>query len=359
MPRRGSSGPAHDGAPELSAFDARLASEMQDDFPISLRPFHELAERVGTTEGQVIVAARRMRDERFLRHVSPVFEAEALGYRSALVAMRVSEPALARAVAVVNAHPGVSHNYRREHAYNLWFTIAVPSGSHIEAHVRALRELAGAEDALVLPSLRRFKIGVSLDLSGERAIDERAAGGSGPARRQPARSDEPPSEADVAIIRAVQGDLPLVARPFELPAGAVGMTEGVLVAALLDLRRRGLLRRYAAIFRHREAGYSANGMAVWDVTDDRVEDVGAAMAGYTAISHCYERPRHPPAWPYNVFTMIHARSRDECDAFVAQLATQLDLPRHEVLYSAEEYKKVRPVYFSEAAGQWERTNLPA
>ena len=158
---------------------------------------------------------------------------------------------------------------------------------------------------------------------------------------------------DIDIIRAVQGDLPLRSNPFADAAQTLGMTEAALVEHLVDLRRRGCLRRIAGILRHRDAGFAANGMAVWDVPQERIREVGEAMAGYTAISHCYERPRYDD-WPYNVFTMVHAHSTEECDAFVAELAQAHDLPDHAVLYSSKEYKKVRARYFTPEVAEWER-----
>jgi DNA-binding Lrp family transcriptional regulator len=341
---------------EFSGLDQRLLVELQERFPLAVAPFRELGARLGTGERDVIARVAALRDFGVLRHISAIFDGEALGYSTCLVAMRVPEDRLAAAVEAVNAHPGVSHNYRREHAFNLWFTIAAPPGSDIDAHIRALHALAGAESTRQLPALRRFKIGVSLDLSGKRAMDHRSAprhtGGAHGA------AHEPLTQRDIDIIRAVQGDLPLRAHPFADAARALGMTEEDLVDALRDLRQRGGLRRIAGILRHREAGFGANGMVVWDVPDDRIRSVGEAMAGYTAISHCYERPRYDD-WPYNLFTMIHARSTEECEAFVAQLAQAHALHDHAVLYSTQEYKKVRPVYFTPEIADWERRHVPA
>jgi DNA-binding Lrp family transcriptional regulator len=339
----------------LSLLDQRLLAELQDGLPLAVAPFRELAARLGSGERDVIARVAALRDAGILRHISAIFDAEALGYSTCLVAMRVPEARLPVAVEAVNAHPGVSHNYRRAHEFNLWFTIAVPPGSDVEAHVRALHGLARAESARPLPALRRFKIGVSLDVTGERTMDHRSAPRhtGGLRERDAARAL---TERDVDVIRAVQGDLPLRAHPFADAARAIGMTEDALVHALHDLRRRGALRRIAGILRHRDAGFGANGMAVWDVPDARTCAVGEAMARYTAISHCYERPRYDD-WRYNLFTMIHARSTPECDAFVAQLARAQALDDHAVLYSTEEYKKVRPVYFTPEIGEWERRFL--
>jgi DNA-binding Lrp family transcriptional regulator len=341
---------------EFSGLDQRLLVDLQERFPLAVAPYRELAVRLGTGERDVIARVVALRDFGVLRHVSAIFDGEALGYSTCLVAMRVPEARLPAAVEAVNAHPGVSHNYRREHAFNLWFTIAVPPGSDIDAHIRALHALTGAESTRPLPALRRFKIGVSLDVSGERAMDHRSAprhtGGTRGAER------EPLTQRDIDVIRAVQGDLPLRAHPFADAAHALGMTEEDVVEALSDLRRRGGLRRIAGILRHREAGFGANGMVVWNVPDDRIREVGEAMAGYTAISHCYERPRYDD-WPYNLFTMIHARSTEECDAFVAQLARAHALSDYATLYSTQEYKKVRPVYFTPEIESWEREHLHA
>jgi DNA-binding Lrp family transcriptional regulator len=339
---------------ELSRFDQVLLAELQDRLPVAVAPFRRVAERLCADERDVVARVVALHDLGVLRHISPIFDAEALGYSSCLVAMCVPEERLAAAVDVVNAHPGVSHNYLRAHAFNLWFTIAVPPASDLQAHVEALRERAGAESARSLPALRRFKIGVSLDITGERGMEHRSAPRHTGGRDKAAAGREPLTQRDIDVIRAVQGDLPLRADPFADAARALGMTEAALVEHLLDLRRRGCLRRIAGILRHRDAGFAANGMAVWDVPAARIRDVGEAMAGYTAISHCYERPRYHD-WPYNLFTMVHAHSTAECDAFVEELARAHALREHAVLYSTTEYKKIRAVYFTPDVAEWERT----
>jgi DNA-binding Lrp family transcriptional regulator len=339
--------------PELSRFDHALLAELQDRFPVAAAPFRALAESLGAEEREVIARVVALRDAAILRHISPIFDTEALGYSSCLVAMRVPEERLAAAAEVVNAHPGVSHNYLRAHAFNLWFTIAVPPGSDVQAHIRALRELTGAESARSLPALRRFKIGVSLDITGERGMQHRSEPRHTGGPHGAARTREPLTQRDIDVIRAVQGDLPLRSDPFADAAHTLGLTEAEVVEALDDLRCRGALRRIAGILRHRDAGFSANGMAVWNVPDERAREVGEAMAGYTAISHCYERPRYDD-WPYNVFTMVHAHSAAECDAFVAQLAETYGIADHAVLYSTKEFKKIRAVYFTPDVAEWER-----
>ena len=163
----------------------------------------------------------------------------------------------------------------------------------------------------------------------------------------------PLSPRDIDVIRGVQGDLPLTPHPFADAARALGISEQGVVDVLRDLRERGCLRRLAGILRHRRAGFSANGMAAWKVPESDVVRIGEAMAGYTAISHCYQRTTYDD-WPYSLFTMIHASSVAECDAFVAQLARTHGLDDYAVLYSSTEYKKVRPIYFSPEVEEWDR-----
>ncbi len=340
----------------IDDLDQRLLNEMQDKFPLVREPFRVLAAGAGTTESDVIARLAAMRASGVLRQVSPIFDTKALGYATSLVAMRVPEDRLAAAAEIVNAHPGVSHNYRRTHEFNMWFTIAVPPGADLQAHVDALHRAAGATSTRMLPTLRLFKIGVTLDMTGQREMDHRSKPQYTHEQREVAAANTL-SDRDVAIVRAVQGDLALEPDPFAAPARALGISVDALLEALQDLQRRGYLRRFAAILRHRKVGFGANGMAVWRVSEDRIAAAGQAMAGYTAISHCYQRPVYED-WKYNLFTMIHARKKSECESFVAQLASEHGLEEFDVLYSTTEYKKIRLAYFTPEFDEWEREHVP-
>lgn len=339
-------------AAEMDVIDQRLLNEMQDRFPLVREPFAELGARIGIEEGEVLRRVEGMRVSEVLRQVSPIFDTKALGYASSLVAMRVPEERLKHAAEVVNAHPGVSHNYKRTHEFNMWFTVAVPPGSDLQAHVDALHREAGAESTRMLPTLRLFKIGVTLDMTGERAIDHRSDPQYTHDNREVA-SNYTLTPRDIEIIRAVQGDLPLERDPFAEPARKLGTTVDGLIGELQDLERRGYLRRFAAILRHRKAGFGANGMAVWDVPDSAILEMGQTMAGYTVISHCYQRPKYED-WKYNLFTMIHARKKQEVEDFVTELSQRHELPEYAILYSTTEFKKIRLEYFSPAFEEWER-----
>ena len=339
----------------LDAIDQQILTEMQDKFPLVREPFAELAQRAGINEDDAMERIGAMRESGVLRQVSPIFDTKALGYSTSLVAMSVAEEQLKQAAKIINAHPGVSHNYKRTHHFNMWFTIAVPPGSDLQAHVDALHRLAGAESTRMLPTLRLYKIGVTLDMTGERAMDDRSKPQYTHSDREKAASSTLTAR-DIDVVRAVQGDLPLERDPFASAARVLGTTVDGLIEELQDLQKRGFLRRFAAILRHRKAGFGANGMAVWNVADDAVDEMGQTMAGYTAISHCYRRPKYDD-WKYNLFTMIHARKKGDCEAFVEQLSKEHGLDDVAILYSTTEFKKIRLEYFTPAYEEWERDNI--
>jgi DNA-binding Lrp family transcriptional regulator len=163
---------------------------------------------------------------------------------------------------------------------------------------------------------------------------------------------QPYDDWDVAVIRALQGDMPVIEEPYAPAAAALGVSQRRLLEHLAGMQERGLLRRVAAILYHRRAGFSANGMGVWKVPDERILEVGARMAAVRGISHCYQRPTYED-WPYSVFTMAHGRSKQECDAVLEAIARQTGIEERATLYSSTEFKKIRLLYFTEDFKNWE------
>ena len=154
------------------------------------------------------------------------------------------------------------------------------------------------------------------------------------------------------MIRETQGDMPVVAEPYAPAADRLGVTLERLLEHLRGMQERRLLRRVAAILFHRRAGFSANGMGVWKVPDDRIAEVGPRMAAFRGISHCYQRPTYQD-WPYSVFTMAHGRSKEECDAILDAIAAQTGIEERATLYTSTEFKKIRLLYFTDEFKRWE------
>jgi DNA-binding Lrp family transcriptional regulator len=335
----------------LTDSDKRLLNLMQGSFPIAQRPYQRVASEAGISEQAAIDRVQQLIDERIIRQVTPIYDTRALGYSSMLVAAKVDPENPWRAANVINEHPGVSHNYLRNHEFNIWFTIATEPDSPLglERTLEVLARIAGAESIRQLPTLKLFKIRMDLEMEGSTKDLSREVEAAPPAETE----RQPYDEFDVAVIRATQGDMPVTEEPYAPAAAELGIAQGELLAHLAGMQERRLLRRVAAILFHRRAGFSANGMGVWKVPDERIMELGPRMAAFRGISHCYQRPTYED-WPYSVFTMAHGRSKEECDAILDSIATQTGISERSTLYSSTEFKKIRLLYFTEEFRAWER-----
>ncbi len=334
----------------LDDLDKRLLNLMQGSFPLAPRPYEHVAGLAGISEEEALRRVQRLVDGRIVRQVTPIFDTRVLGYDSMLVAAKVDPENPHRAARIVNSHPGVSHNYLRNHDFNMWFTIATEPDSRLglDGTLDVLQRLTGAESIRQLPTVKLFKI--RMDLEMEKGTKDLAAAGiaADPIDPEPIE----PTELDVAVIRALQGDMPIVSEPYARAAAAVGISQAALLDQLESMRERKALRRVAAILFHRRAGFSANGMGVWAVPEERIMEVAPRMAAFRGISHCYQRPTYPD-WPYSVFTMAHGRSKEECDAILDSIAAETGIDDRRTLYSSTELKKIRLLYFTDEHRRWE------
>ena len=315
--------------------DRALLDEIQRRFPLEPAPYQVLAERLGLKEEEVLERLSQLKEEGLLRQISAIFNPQALGYRTTLVAARVRPEKVPQAASVINAYPGVSHNYLRDHSLNLWFTIAVPPGEDLEETLARLLERAGAESYLVLPIKRVFHIAVVYDF-GEN-------GGETPApqtKRETSFKDSPPDQKTVTLVRLTQEDLPLVPRPFEELGKRAGLSEEEVLSWLKEGLETGLIRRFAGLVRHIRAGLKGNVMVAWRVPEERIEEVGKALAGERKVTHCYERKTYPD-WPYNLYTMVHAKDEKEALLTVTHLASKHEIEDYLPLKTLKELKKIR------------------
>ena len=331
---------------EMDEVDRRLLNRIQEDFPLEAEPYRALGAPLGLSEEDTLARIAGLREARVIRQISAIFDTRALGYQSTLVAMQFLPERLEEAAQQISDHPGVSHNYARQHQYNLWFTLAVPPGQDVAAAAERLGERTGALQTRVLPTLRLFKIGVRLDVAGERTPEaqeaQRIYGASDVTRGQRAPLDP----RDIAFIRVLQRDLPHVSRPFDGYATELGVPLAEVFQWCAAMTASGKMRRFSAVLRHQNAGFVSNAMGVWKVPPDRVEEVGAQMAAFAAVSHCYLRPVYTD-FPYNVYTMVHGRTREECVRTLDAIAARTGITQRQALWSSKEFKKERVRYFEE------------
>jgi DNA-binding Lrp family transcriptional regulator len=271
-----------------------------------------------------------------IRQIGPVFDTRSLGYQSTLVAMRVLESHLDRAAKVINEHPGISHAYEREHHLNLWLTLSIPPGGDLGGEVRYLSSSTGAETCFSLPALKVFKIGAYFGVDTD--CEAFSPPGAGCNHQRVALSAR-----DRLIINKLQRDLPLISHPYADMASELKMDENDFLAYCHSLLDRGIMRRFAAAINHRRAGFVANAMVCWIAPPEKVLMAGFRMASLREVSHCYEREVNP-LWPYNLFTMIHGMTREECLRIVHKASSENGLSEYVALFSTREFKKTRLKY---------------
>jgi siroheme decarboxylase len=339
----------------LSDVDRRLLDLMQAGFPLTTRPFSALGEELDLPEAEVLDRVRRLKAKPspIIRQISAIFDSAAIGYTSTLVAAKVDEQRIEEAAGIVSAHPGVSHNYRRNHAYNLWYTLTVPPDSRLglERTIQLLHGQSGAVETRMMPAIRLFKIGVKFRMG-----DEPTDPPSTPPSPRPQGHGLPPPPLDEhvkSMIRVLQQDLPLESRPFDDWARQVGAGVDDLLRMAEHFRACGWMRRFSAVLHHRQAGFGANAMGVWIVPENQIERFGQTAAGFDEVSHCYQRPTYPD-WPYNLFTMVHGSTREQCESVLARISEATGIRDYGSLYSTHEYKKIRVKYFTGEIEQWER-----
>ncbi|CAM4460202.1 Lrp/AsnC family transcriptional regulator [Deinococcus marmoris] len=343
-------------APETTLPTAReqLLNRIQKNIPIVQRPYQVIAEEVGLSEAEALEILREVKAEGVLRQVSAIFDTRTLGYQSSLVAAVHDVDQLDAGAEIVNGHPGVSHNYKRNHDFNLWYTIAVPPESDLEAHVQKLHEQSGARLTRLMPTLHLFKIGVEFDMTGKEDWNAKAA----PQYTSEQRNiGYEVTDLDRAFVTEFQKDLPVTEEPYADACAALGLSIAEVAAHAEKMKAAGALRRVSAVFRHQKAGFTFNAMGVWAVPQEDVSEVGRQMAEFKAVSHCYLRPTYPE-WPYTIFTMVHGRSKEEAFGKIAaieeEVASGVD---YDILYSTKEYKKIRLEFYKPEFYEWERANL--
>ncbi|HZT35026.1 MAG TPA: Lrp/AsnC family transcriptional regulator, partial [Nitrososphaera sp.] len=321
---------------QLDEMDKKLLNDIQWVFPLADRPYLEIAKNYGISEDEVMRRISGLKGAGLIRQINAIFDTRRLGYKSALIAFAVAPEKLDAVAEKINEHPGVSHNYERNHEYNMWFTLAVPPDSDMKDELDRMSALDGVVKYRLLPTLKMYKIGVKLDMVNEDA--EKPKPTEEVKELNPDRLEI--TERDKEFVRELQKDLPVTREPFKEMAQNLGITTAELFAKAREYEKIGLMRRFAAILRHRDAGFVANGMVVWNVPEDRVDDVGFKLAAFPQVSHCYRRPVYPD-WKYNVFSMVHARSLEAAEKMAVEMSGQIGVSDYKILFSSREFKKER------------------
>lgn len=337
----------------LSPGDCNLLNQIQKAFPVCERPFKVLGEALGISEEAALQKMKMFKEAKIIRQTSAIFESSALGYSSSLVALKIKPRWIEEAVKIINEHPGVSHHYQRSHEFNLWFTIAVSPDSllGLERTVEIISKLTKADSFHVFPALKVYKIGVFLNLAGEKNAKKDKT--VFPESKVHVFGKVQLTGSEIKMIRELQEDLEMVEEPFLLKAERLKVSQNDLFKKALDFMEKGIMRRFCAVLYHQKAGFTANAMVVWKASEDEVDEIGKMISRFNSVSHCYRRSVFSD-WPYSIFSMIHGRSKEECDRIIAEILKDTGIRQYEILYTTAEYKKTRIKYFSPEFNLWEK-----
>jgi DNA-binding Lrp family transcriptional regulator len=312
-----------------------LLNRWQHGFPLVPAPFDAIAEALGSSEPEVIAAFRDARDSGALSRIGGVWAAGA-GGAALLCALAVPAQRLAAVAALIDALPGVNHNYEREHHYNLWFVITGCDAATLQDRLDTLERDTGLR-SLRLPMQRVYRIDLGFDLERGQLAPHVAA---------PAAAAPRVAPLDAPLAALVEDGVPLVERPYAAWAARLGIAEARVLDTLQRWLAQGSLRRFGVVVRHHELGYDQNAMTVFDVPDDEVDACGAALARQLGVTLCYRRAR-AEGWPFNLYCMVHGRERAAVRQLIDEAACAAGLQHqpHEVLFSLRRFKQQGASYF--------------
>ena len=340
----------------MDALERKLLNLIQGHFPIHTQPYRILGEVLGLSAEATFAKIQHLYDQGVIRRLGGVFDSRRLGYFSTLCTAKVPEEKIAAVAAYLEGISGVTHNYLRNHSYNMWFTLITPSQERAESILQGIRE-AFAIEVFSLPALQVFKIQVDFDLADEELANSES-------QEHTVREELPDSadsfipsvnsgassqgwfDTDLPLIRVLQRDLPHGLFPFRELARQLDWSEALVIKRTESMLEGKVIRRFGAVLRHQKAGFLANAMGVWQVEDALVQQVGEKMARFREVSHCYQRPTLPD-WPYNLFTMIHGRNAEDCYQVMQRIAQETGILLYDMLFSIAELKKSSMEYFLE------------
>ena len=320
---------------DLTALDRGIINAFQGGFPVTERPFEPAAaalrERgVDVTGAELCERVRELDEEGILSRFGALVNAEEIGGAASLVAMHAPEDRYEEIADAVNEFTAVAHNYEREHPHlNMWFVVSVADhpdpdkdGSDRVEEVLAEIEAATGQETYNLPKLREFHVGAKFLVDGPVADGDVDLSGLGPPVAPSDRETLTPAERDLVV--EIQGGLPITETPYADVAAALDADVGWVIETIKRFNEEGKVRRVGVIPNHYALGYTENGMTVWDVPADALDEVGPAVAALDFVTHCYERPRHAGVWEYNFFAMTHGRTEAESERRIAEVKALMD-----------------------------------
>jgi DNA-binding Lrp family transcriptional regulator len=337
----------------MDATDSKILNLLQASFPLTERPFAEIAANLRLSEAAAIARAQSLAMGGPLRKIGPILDSRALGHTSTLAALSVPAERVDAVAELVNLFPGVTHNYLREAEgksapYNMWFTLHAKDEVELRATLSEIERQSGLKVAC-FDATKMLKVSVRFNLDESAEESDSICGAQTSAARPvrgigsdpehtPGLASGEIDDKDTALLRATQDGLSICAEPYAAVGALIGMSGEEVTNRLARMLEAGVVRRVAASIAHRSAGFVANAMVAWNMPEDRIDEIGNAFAKRKEVTHCYAR-KTAPGWPYNLYTMVHGKSKGQCDRIIAGMSKATGSKDFIALYSTRELKK--------------------
>jgi len=314
----------------LTTFQKKLCNVLQEGLPICRRPFAEVATVLRSDESEVLRQTSRLKKLGVIRRICALINYRALGVTSTLVAAHIAEEKLLEVAAVINSLANVSHNYQRNHYYNLWFTLQASAASQIEMTLADLSGRFGV-DFHSLKVVRTFKLDVRFDAQSE---GRKLLQGS---EKIPQAEPVEINEDQKKVIARLQDALEVTAEPFAFLCSG-GLQEEDVLRIMTELIDKAVIRRIAAVVDHRKLGFVTNVLFACEVPQDRIVQAGEILASLPIVSHCYERQTFE-GWPYNLFAMMHGQNMEQIENAINKFTQAEAIYSFQLLPTEAELKK--------------------
>lgn len=319
---------------------------IQNEIPLIKNPFLELSKKIKISNESLIQKIKILKKNKIIRKICPIYDTKILKYKSSLIAFKVKEKNILNTINFINSHPGVSHNYKRNNNFNIWFTIAIPPDTNlnIKNTIKIILKKTKPEDYIILPSKKTFKIGVKLNFSQNIKKED--------IKKQKIKTKQEVilTNEEKKIISISQNDIPIISNPFKNIAKKAKLEENYFINQLQIMKKKNIIRRFAALISHKKAGFVNNGMTLWTLKKQEMIKISKKAIEIKNISHCYERKKSK-IWNFNFYCMIHSKNLNNINQIIKEIDTQKN-PK--IIYSTKEFKKKRIKYYIKNFYYWEK-----
>lgn len=331
----------------ITSLDIKILDTIQQEFPVCRQPFKTLSSDLGITEDEALNQVLALKEQGVIRRISALFNSGKLGMVTTLVAMKAPEDRIDSIAGIINEYEGVTHHYERDNEYNLWFTLIAKSKEELAKLIGEIKGKTGIDSLLDLPTLRRFKVNTTFWIPGTPQKQDTVEIIPLRGKSQDIEKYEI-DETDKEVFKELQA-LAVTLEPYRLIADRLKITEENLFERISAYKKSGIIRKIRAVLDHYKIGLAENVMVVFKAGKEDMDKVVNLLISYPQVTHCYERQTYPgrgkPHWEYNLFAMIHGRTKQECEGIISLILEKTGLTEYKKLYTKRELKKANPRYY--------------